>query len=344
EIKPVVKQKKVPKVSEARQLKADLEKPQVRPAGVKGDLATQALAASALRPEFAWHVSARIIYPEPGKHIWLNDQSEEAQSVVRGGIGKLKTSLIMVETYPSILSRTRSGKGYLIASADEIPDAIHIKECLMTDPKYAALLADLLIDRVNILRGGVKKIAVNVAPGFYKLSGLNAQQTKVAVEELLKDHRYIFPSEPLTARYINRLKVDSPFLHPAMVAVIKQGVFTGQFKAKNQHLFTSTYEKRPKNLELPDAMVSLAATAIYAALVEYCLTGEQQSINFTEGAYEDTYRNHMKTLSDTRAMAAVPIHQLLHRLYNEVTESKAAQPSTGSSAILINVVDVPDSD
>lgn len=55
-----------------------------------------------------------------------------------------------------------------------------------------------LIDRVNILRGGVKKIAVNVAPGHYQLSTLTAGRTKDRVEELAKDHRYIFPVDPVT--------------------------------------------------------------------------------------------------------------------------------------------------
>jgi hypothetical protein len=58
---------------------------------------------------------------------------------------------------------------------------------------------------------------------------------------------------------------------------------------------------------------------LYAALREYRTTGERQVIVFTEGAYEDTYRNHMKTLADTRDAAPVALHKVLHGLFNDVT-------------------------
>jgi hypothetical protein len=126
-------------------------------------------------------------------------------------------------------------------------------------------------------------------------------------------------------------------MHPAMSGVIREAVFTRNFKANNMHLFISTSKKHPKQLELPDAMVALVATAVcpiyqmvyiidssdlvqlYASLMEYRATGERQTIAFTEGAYEDTYRNHMKTLADTRDYAPNALHNVLHRLFNFVT-------------------------
>ncbi|KAJ6612350.1 hypothetical protein B0H10DRAFT_300419 [Mycena sp. CBHHK59/15] len=367
DVKPVVQQKKPRKVSAARQKQADLEKPQVQPttqhAGKKTVPGRQGLGKllaadtePALRPEDSWHVSARIIYPMPGKDIGLNSQSEELKAVLRGGIDLIKTSLLFEDAYPAIISRAGFARTYLVAAADALPAAVHIRERLPIDLKYAAVLADILLDRVNILRGNIKKAAVAVAPGFYGLVGLSPTSTKERVDDLLKDHRYIFPVEADTGR----LKSELPFHNPALRAVLKDGVFIGQFKTKNQHLFISTSKKHVKNLELPDSMVSLTGTAVrpflsahfisprnpqlYASLLEYRLTGERQNINFTEGAYEDTYRNHMKTLADTRAAAPVALHKVLHSLYNEVTEAKAAQPEAGSSATLINLVDIPESD
>ncbi|KAJ6625654.1 hypothetical protein B0H10DRAFT_2211928 [Mycena sp. CBHHK59/15] len=248
-IKPVVVKTKVRKVYAARQKQADLEKPQVRPATapvgkVKGPGLAKMLAADAVnaapRPKSSWHVSVHIIYPEPGRDIRLNDQAEEAKSTIRGG------------------------STYLIASANKLPEAAHIKEHLMTDPKYAAILVDLLLDCINILHGSIKKIAGKVTPGFYKIVGLTLQKTKEAVEEQLKDHHYIFPSNPVT----NRLKTELPFHHPVLAAVLKDGVFMGQFNAKTQHLFISTRKKHLRQLELPDAMISLAATAMCIQI--YC--------------------------------------------------------------------------
>ncbi|KAJ7685871.1 hypothetical protein B0H17DRAFT_1204699 [Mycena rosella] len=218
--------------------------------------------------------------------------------------------------YPLILSRHGYRTSYLVEAAGELLPAVHVKERLLADPKYAALLADLLIDRINTLRRTIKKVAVNEA-----------------VEKQLQDHRYIFPCNPV----MGKLSTNAPFRHPAIVAVLKQGVFTGQFHAQHKRLFISTRKSAPKELELPDAMVALAATTVSWFHLSI-------SINFTEGAYEDTYRNHMKTLSDTRASARPALHNVLHGLYKDVTESKTFQPSTGSSSLLINLADIPDSD
>ncbi|KAJ7813406.1 hypothetical protein B0H14DRAFT_2605031 [Mycena olivaceomarginata] len=137
---------------------------------------------------------------------------------------------------------------------------------------------------------------------------------------------------------------EKPFLHPVFPAVMKQAVFNRSFKANNMDLFASTSKKHPKQMELPDAMVALTATAVYASLVEYRATGERQNIPFTEGAYEDTYENHMKTLADTRDYAPVALHKVLHGLFTQVTDGKSTQPEAGSSATLINLVEVDESD
>lgn len=59
---------------------------------------------------------------------------------------------------------------------------------------------------------------------------------------------------------------------------------------------------------------------VYGALSEYQGTGQRHKITFTEGAFEDTYRNHMRTLSDTRASAPVALRRVLHSLFNLVTQ------------------------
>ncbi|KAJ7816575.1 hypothetical protein B0H14DRAFT_3877811 [Mycena olivaceomarginata] len=336
-----VKTKKTRKVSTARQKKADLERPKVRSAPQVKSAPYAAASSLPSRPESSYHESARFVNPPPGKDVRLNDQPDACKAVVRGAIVLLKTGIFCENSYMQILSRTGFGKGYLVQSAENLgDDAVHIKQRLMTDPKYLAVLADLLVDRVNIIRGSVKKVAASLAPGLYKILGLTPEATKKLIEELLKDHRYIFGIDPHTSR----IKTDEPFLHAAIIAVIKQAILTGAFKAQVEHLFASTDPDHPEHLELPDAMVCIATTAVYATLVEYRTTGERQPINFTEAAYEDTYRNHMKTIADTRVYAPKALGQVLHRLYLETTETKSAQPSAGSSATLINLVDIPGAD
>ncbi|KAJ7177257.1 hypothetical protein C8R43DRAFT_1118264 [Mycena crocata] len=94
-----------------------------------------------------------------------------------------------------------------------------------------------------------------------------------------------------------------------------------------------------------DAMVAVAATAVYAALVEYRMTGRRQTIQFTEDAYEDTYRNHLATLESVRDHAPKSLHKNLHELFTEVTDNdKIVHTASGSSSTLIQLHDVPDSD
>ncbi|KAJ7868976.1 hypothetical protein B0H14DRAFT_3861369 [Mycena olivaceomarginata] len=333
---PAVKPKKTRKVSAARQKKADLEVPFpyshfsfllitlhiAAPGALRSPGQVEPHAAASVlssRPESSYHESARFVNPPPGKDVRLNDQPDACKAVVRGAIVLLKSAIFFENLYMQILSRTGFGKGYLIQSAKNLgDDAVHIQGRLMTYPKYLAVLADLLVDRVNIIHGSIKEVAANVAPGLYKILGLTPEATQKLVEELLKDHRYIFGVDPHTFR----IKTDEPFLHSAIIVVIKQAILTGAFKTQVEHLFALTDPDYPERLELPDAMICIATTAVYATL----------AINFTEAAYEDTYRNHMKTLADTR---------VLHRLYLETTEAKSVLPSAGSSATLINLVDIP---
>ncbi|KAJ7826100.1 hypothetical protein B0H14DRAFT_3467889 [Mycena olivaceomarginata] len=247
-----------------------------------------------LRDEAKWHPSAQIIYLAPGKKdILLNSQTKELQRVLRSAIALVKIGVLGPISSPP---------------PKALPEAKHILVRLGLDLKYAAILADILLDRINILRGDIKRTAASVAPGYFQFAGLNEAKTKELIEKLLKDHRYIFAVDSQT----QHLVTEKPFHHPALKAIIKDGVFNRNFKANNMHLFISTSKKHLTHLKLPDAMVALAATAtwhahrysrLYAALLEYRTTGERQVIVFTEGAYEDTYRNHMKTLSDTRDAA-----------------------------------------
>ncbi|KAJ7804029.1 hypothetical protein B0H14DRAFT_3486784 [Mycena olivaceomarginata] len=243
EEEPAAKPKKTRKVSAARQKKANLERPQVRAAS---QIKSEPQASIPLsRPESSYHESARFVNPPPGKDVRLNDQPDACKAVVRGAIALLKISIFCENSYMQILSRTGFGKG--------LPGPR-----LMTDPKYLAVLADLLVDRVNIIRGSVKKLAASLAPGLYKILGLTSEATMKLIEELLKDHRYIFGVDPHTSR----IKTDEPFLHAAIIAVIKQAILTGAFKAQVEHLFVSTNPDYPDRLELPDAMVCIATTAV----------------------------------------------------------------------------------
>lgn len=131
--------------------------------------------------------------------------------------------------------------------------------------------------------------------------------------------------------------MDQPFRHGSIRFVIKEEVFSNtSFVTQNIDRFPARLPKKPTERELPDPMVALGATAVsftlallkhtthnyfqvYASLVEYRMTGRRQNIPFTEDAYEDTYRNHIATLEQTRKNARKGMHRILHELFTEVT-------------------------
>ncbi|KAJ7366423.1 hypothetical protein DFH08DRAFT_797404 [Mycena albidolilacea] len=121
----------------------------------------------------------------------------------------------------------------------------------MTDLKYLTVLVDLvqhsllsypsfgshfsfeLIDHVNIIHDSIKKVVASLAPSLYKILGLTSEATMKLIGELLKDHHYIFGVDPHTSQ----IKTNELFLHAAIIAVIKQAIFTSAFKAQVKYLF-----------------------------------------------------------------------------------------------------------
>ncbi|KAJ7259094.1 hypothetical protein B0H12DRAFT_1232084 [Mycena haematopus] len=313
--------KKTRKVSAARQKQADAEKPDIKPAVIAAAARNKAPVTTSTREESSWDISAQLVLPAPNKDIGLTVQHDELQEVLRDTMDVIKIFMLFEDAYPLMVSR--AGRPHP-----------------QTDPGFGAILAPIPLDRMNITRGKLKRSAVNCVPAFFELAALTPAEVKVRVEELLKDHRYIFAS---TA---GKLKLDAPFRHGSIRFIIKEEIFSNtSFVTQNINRFPARLPKKPNERELPCPMVALAATAVYAALVEYRATGRRQPIAFTEDAYEETYRNHMQTLERARNDTPKSLHQILHGLFTEVAESdKVVHTASGSSSTLIQLVDLPDSD
>ncbi|KAJ6454788.1 hypothetical protein C8R45DRAFT_1188836 [Mycena sanguinolenta] len=340
---PPPKGKKARKVSAARQKQANAEKPEIKPAVVPAAARGKASVDTSSRPESSWDISARLVLPAPNKDIGLTAQDPELQEVLRGAMATIKIFMLFIDAYPMMASRAGFGRPHMIRAAEARPTAVHILARLRTDPTFGTILAPIPLDRMNILRGNMKRCAVSCILAYFGLAGLTPDQVKLRVEELLKDHRYIFPT---TA---GKLQLDEPFRHGSISYVLTEELFSNNsFVTQNSDRFPARLLTKPNERELPDAMVALAATAVgfsllvYAALVEYRVTGRRQTIAFTEDAYEDTYRNHISTLEDSRKTAPKGVHRILHAMFNEVTDNNnVVHTTSGSSSTLIQLVDVP---
>ncbi|KAJ7254941.1 hypothetical protein B0H12DRAFT_1071062 [Mycena haematopus] len=204
---------------EARQKQADAEKPDIKPAVITAAARNKAPVTTSTREESSWDISAQLVLPAPNKDIGLTVQHESFKK----------------------FSATR-WTPYMIEAAKAGPAAVHILERLQTDPGFGAILAPIPLDRMNITRGKLKRSAVNCVPAFFELAALTPAEVKVRVEELLKDHRYIFAS---TA---GKLKLDAPFRHGSIRFIIKEEIFSNaSFVTQNINRFPARLPKKPKS-------------------------------------------------------------------------------------------------
>ncbi|KAJ7307896.1 hypothetical protein DFH08DRAFT_1088522 [Mycena albidolilacea] len=328
--------KKPRKVSAARQQQADSEKPSVR-----RSTATPAPGAPDVveRTEASWQVTARLVLPAPGRDIGLTAQDPELQFVLRSTIASIKSDLFFVDTYPTIATRAGFVRPHLIKAALIRLSSRHIHHRLVNDPDFAATLAPIPLDRINIIRGDFKKCAVACLAGHYHLADLEEAEVKRRVEDLLKDHRYIFPVDKKAG---GKLRFDQPFAHPAIIHILKElGFSKPSFVTEHLGLFPTIPEK-PDERELPVPLLAIPATALYAGFVELRMTGSRQPTLFTEDAFEDIYRNHVAAIELNRRDAPKATHKLLHGLFNQVMANRnTADHTSGSAATLIQLVDVP---
>ncbi|KAJ7195611.1 hypothetical protein GGX14DRAFT_403822 [Mycena pura] len=311
--------KKVKKVTAARQRKADLERPEVRPAAPAARAQRDSADDPANRPEASWHLSTRLALPAPNKDIGLTVQTPEVQYVMRGTTDIVRMNLYFITFFPLLSARVGWIRPQMILAASAQNSGYfleYVLERLRTDPTFASILSPLPLDRVNLARGNIKRCAVTIVMVMYQLVGLTPAEVKVRVEELLKDHRYIFPVDPKTGQ----MQLSWPFHHPALKHVIKHEIMSSPLlKAQNYDRFPATHPKHPDAREVADPMVSIAATGVFASLSELRMTGERQPIAFTEESFEDIYLIHIKTLEDTRKNAPISTHKVLHQLFNDVT-------------------------
>ncbi|KAF8263320.1 hypothetical protein EI94DRAFT_1704075 [Lactarius quietus] len=90
--------------------------------------------------------------------------------------------------------------------------------------------------------------------------------------------------------------------------------------------YNYTYPRGPR---VPDVMVALAATALYAVLYEW-RTGKLMGADFSSSLYMDTYEGHMNTLKEIRTRRSGAYHAMMADIYlqaNNTSTSSAGAPS-----------------
>ncbi|KAF7355842.1 hypothetical protein MVEN_00912500 [Mycena venus] len=149
--------------------------------------------------------------------------------MLRGTINAIKLFLFLVEFYPVMASRVGWVRPRMVAVAETDPAMVHVLHRLLNDPLFAAVLSSIPLDRINIQCGDIKRCVVTAVMAMYGLTGLSPAEVKMRVEELLKDHRYIF-----TVNGAGQMQLSLPFHHRSIKHILKEQMMTSSiFKGRN---------------------------------------------------------------------------------------------------------------
>ncbi|KAH7926059.1 hypothetical protein BV22DRAFT_1119098 [Leucogyrophana mollusca] len=279
-----------------------------------------------LEQRVTWPEETHLVYSTDGKTILLKEQQPHIRKILRATIVEFFKSIVFVNAYPSD-DKTETAIKALVAVAKRL-DYENIEQRLKKDIDYAGALAAVPVGRLSKFRGDIKKIASQCAISEYLLRSGCADQ----IVELLEDDAYIYPCNAKGEAIYHE-----PFCHPAMIAVLKAAFFDGPTSLGMKCLddFTSVVDDSD-DPELPSAMVSLAATALYAVLVDW-RSGSPPSATtkgtFNANQFLSVYERHEDFLARIFENSRKKYHVLMARLHCKVcTQSNIERPAASVSA------------
>ncbi|KAM6491506.1 hypothetical protein JOM56_000078 [Amanita muscaria] len=256
--------------------------------------------------------------PGPGQRIIsLKMQPRVLQEILAISIRQVTGDAMFVSAYVSIDELPGYLVGIVIAAASKAEHGEAYATRLDKDVMLKVDIVRLLNNRLSIYRSKTKKIARGIVELKYFLDSDQVDR-KSQIMDLIKNSRFIFASKQ------NSQEVDRsrPFQHPAMLRVLQDVYFSGRRGQSLGHKHASRFASSIKEgvasreLEVPPAMVAMAATAVHASLEDF--VGKQ---DFSADLYEDIYCKHITFLDQIRDASVRRYHRLMSDLYLLVSNS-----------------------
>ncbi|KAG1840984.1 hypothetical protein C8R48DRAFT_781582 [Suillus tomentosus] len=203
---------------------------------------------------FKWPEFTNLVYEADGS-INLKAQNTHVQMVLKTAVFELKKSAIFENAFPTITEKRTMAMQAVSNAAYKHKERAILKR-LKHDPDFAVALASIPEGRLSAFRTGIKKLAHQIVVSRFALRGGCSNE----VEELLKSHKYIFPTNQN-----GKVLGDQPFCDEAMIDTLHQSLFDGEnsIGVQSHEDFVSVLDGNDEP-ELPIAMVALIATVIYA--------------------------------------------------------------------------------
>ncbi|KAF9489969.1 hypothetical protein BDN71DRAFT_1525446 [Pleurotus eryngii] len=256
----------------------------------------------------------------PARTLGIKNQPFPLRAVVKAAIKHVTGDIIFDSAYPSadLNNFNKYHRQVLVESARSL-SYNHLAGRFKKDDELLKLIAGVVNARTSRIRTQFKEVTDSKIEGFY-LSVGTSKDTTARLAYLINQMNYIYPLK----QHNEDLDVNCPYGHPAVISSIKHYFFVGDrgssLANKHSTCFTSSFKDGPLSLELelPIAMVSLAATAIHASLVKWDETGSQKSKGFRAEEYQDIYEGHEAFLQSLKAEWLKFFHKTMHALHEIV--------------------------
>ncbi|KAJ3550553.1 hypothetical protein NMY22_g405 [Coprinellus aureogranulatus] len=272
----------------------------------------------------------------------LQDQPDLIRLVVTTTIKRETTKILIDNAWPAIGLREEYCQRILTAAANEhvhdFPLVQDIINRLERDPSFGKILGNIALGRFSTTRTPVKTHAVNQIAAYELGTG---PKCKERVEVLMQEDRYVCPGQWNQQLYIP--EADVPYHHAAIVETLKAAFFQTSSSVGHRAVkeFNDSLVDAPR-LIMPPAMVALAATGVFAALLEWESGRHKREQHFEGNRYASVYRAHIANIEAIKAESEIAYYSIFSRLYEQVTGSDgtAVQQQVPSARGLRGILDL----
>ncbi|KAG1833789.1 hypothetical protein EV424DRAFT_1639922 [Suillus variegatus] len=274
---------------------------------------------------FTWPVFTDLVYSADGS-INLKAQNTRIQNVLKAAMFELKKASLFDNAFPNITQKRKMALEAVHMAAGKRKEYA-ISKRMKHDFDYALALAGIPEGRMSSFRTNLKKLAHQIVVSHF---GLQKGCTD-KVEDLLKSHKYIFPTDAK-----GKVLGDQPFCDEATIDIIRLSFFDSEdsFGSQCRDDFVSVLDGNNEP-ELPVAMVCLIATMIYAILKDWSSgnpPSNAQVKSFNASSHVGVYKAHQATLNRIFSGSIKKYHALMARLYKAVSAIENSASAASSSA------------
>ncbi|KAF8263175.1 hypothetical protein EI94DRAFT_1704178 [Lactarius quietus] len=254
----------------------------------------------------------------PGStRIILTGQRPIVHMVIQEAIDNVWASLLFVDAFPDSNCALKYIQDALITATErQCPAAADVLKRLQEDNEYMLAIVPLPRARILIMRGEVKDRLVAMTQTTFR-GKASPMEAAVYIQEQLSNYNYTYPRGPRLGGTGTLWMRSKPYRNDQIIGVIWDLYFTGghtSFAYRFDYRFPRCENCENVRKQVPDAMVALAATALYAVLYEW-RTG------------------HMNTLKEIWTRWSGAYHTMMADIYSQANNMSMSSAGAPSGAI-----------